>query len=116
MGKFCYDDRFEIELEDRPLYHLQIVIVDKLRRQETFAFTLANGGTRMVTMWMTPCSPLEFVYGGNRIPWVNHTWLELLASAASSARGLVLVPEPQEPIDRFTTVAPPMLRERPIRR
>lgn len=93
MGTLLYDDDRRAEIEDRTLAHLQVVIVNKLRRQESFAFTWSDE-LRTVTIWISPNTPLEFVYHGNRRPRLNRAWLEELALSASSTGGLVVVPEP----------------------
>lgn len=93
MGTLVYDDGRPAEFEDRTLWHLQVIIVDKLRRQERFPFTWSDG-RRTVTVWIGPNTPLEFVYRGNRRPRLNRAWLEELALSAGSIGGLVVVPEP----------------------
>lgn len=93
MGVFVYDRDFEAEIEDRTLAHLQVVIIDKLRRDERFPFVL-DDGTRERVMWVSPETSLQFVYHGNRHPVLNRAWLELLAESAGSTRGLTIVPEP----------------------
>ena len=58
MGYFLYADNRQIKLDDRALVHLQIVIIDKLRRGESFSLTLVSEN-RLVMMWLnaaTPCS------------------------------------------------------------
>ena len=42
MGFLVYDDTREIAMEDRTLAHLQIVMIDKLRRNEKFAVNLRS--------------------------------------------------------------------------
>lgn len=93
MGVFVYDRDFEVEIEDRTLAHLQVVIIDKLRRQERFPLVLQDGRQERV-IWMSPETPLQFVYHGNRHPVLNRAWLEVLAEAAGSTQGLTVVPEP----------------------
>lgn len=93
MGVFVYDRDFEAEIDDRTLAHLQVVIIDKLRRNERFPFVL-DDGTRERVMWISPETSLQFVYHGNRYPLLNRQWLEMLAEAAGSTRGLTVVPEP----------------------
>jgi hypothetical protein len=39
MGKLIYNVNTSTEIDDRALAHLQIVIIGKLRRQESFAFS-----------------------------------------------------------------------------
>ncbi|WP_350348306.1 ATP-dependent DNA ligase [Agromyces sp. G08B096] len=94
MGVFVYENR-DIEVDDRVLAHLQVVIVDKLRRRESFPLTLDDDG-RSVTMWLAPATALQFVFHGNRVPKLNRNWLERLAESAGSANGLQQVPEPPD--------------------
>ncbi|WP_136709999.1 ATP-dependent DNA ligase [Agromyces sp. H66] len=93
MGVFVYDRDVEVDIEDRTLAHLQVVIIDKLRRQERFPLVLQDGKQERV-IWMSPETPLQFVYHGNRHPVLNRAWLEVLAEAAGSTQGLTVVPEP----------------------
>ncbi len=93
MGQFIYDDARAIEIEDRALNHLQLVIVDKLRRGECFALSLGDGD-RTVTMWLNPYTAIQFVYHGNRRPVVNRDWVEALAINAGVSGVLMLTPEP----------------------
>lgn len=95
MGTFIYNSTLEIEIEDRTLTHLQIVIIDKFRRDERFAATFHHQG-RAITVWLTSRSPLEFVYAGNRVPSVNHAWLEALSDVAGMSGVLRIVNEPPE--------------------
>jgi hypothetical protein len=39
MGKFVYSDTVKVEIEDRALAHLHVVIGTKLRRGEPFYFS-----------------------------------------------------------------------------
>jgi hypothetical protein len=100
MGALVYDNDRQVDLEDRTLAHLQVVIVNKLRRRESFPFTWSDE-RRTITIWISPNTPLEFVYHGNRRPRLNRAWLEELALSASSTGGLVVVPEP--PLDVFSS-------------
>ena len=93
MGQFLYDRGRAVEVDDRTLAHIQVVMINKLRRQEHFAVTL-HDDDRTLSMWVGPQTPMQFVYSGNRRPVLNRLWLELLAEAANSTQGLVLVPEP----------------------
>jgi hypothetical protein len=93
MGFFLYDNSRAIAIDDRVLAHLQIVIIDKLRRRESFAFNLRSDGT-IVMMWLTCSAPLQFVYEGNRRPRINWPWVELLAAEAGLRGTLELLPEP----------------------
>lgn len=67
MGKFIYEGGPKIDIEDRALTHLQLVMTAKLRRGEPFAFTwkedLSIGGGR-TTVWVHTGSSLVFKYMG----------------------------------------------------
>ncbi|WP_067879226.1 hypothetical protein [Agromyces aureus] len=103
MGTLVYNGNGSIPIDDRVLAHLQVVIIDKLRRKEFFAFTWQLSG-RESTVWFGPTIALEFVYSGGRVPTLNRAWLHRLAEAASSNAGLSLLPEPAD------GVAAPALR------
>lgn len=96
MGSLVYDDDRTAEFDDRTLAHLQVIIVNKLRRLESFPFTW-NDEHRSMSVWISPSTPIAFVYHGNRRPKLNRAWLEDLALVANSVGGLVVVPEP--PVD-----------------
>ena len=93
MGSLIYDRGEPIELDDRALAHLQVVIIDKLRRGEHFSLTLRSDH-RMLSYWISPRTAIEFVYHGNRRPVLNHAWLEELAGEVGLTGVLLLVPEP----------------------
>ncbi|KHK98746.1 ATP-dependent DNA ligase [Microbacterium mangrovi] len=100
MGKLTYDKTVKADFEDRALTHLQIVMVNKLRRGEPFMFSwkddasLGNGRT---TIWVHPSVSLVFKFYGSRRPDVNPAWIEALAQTANAQFGLYLVPEPSGP-------------------
>jgi hypothetical protein len=93
MGSFHYDRCAAIEIDDRTLAHLQAVILDKLRRNESFAFDVSDE-KRWVSCWLNQRTALEFRYTGNRRAALNHEWLELLADEVGMHGVLRLVPEP----------------------
>ena len=93
MGSFIYDRSAAIDIDDRALTHLQVVILDKLRGNESFAFDLWNS-THWCTMWVSRRTPLEFVYSGNRRVWLNREWLEEMADEVGIHGTLRLIPEP----------------------
>ena len=93
MGMLVYNGRMTLTIDDRVLAHLQVVVINKLRRRESFTFTCEDGSQEAVC-WMGPSIPLEFVYSGNRQPLLNREWLELMAMSANSNSGLVVMPEP----------------------
>lgn len=101
MGKFIYEGGPKVEVEDRALTHVQLVITAKLRRGEPFSFSwredVALGGGR-TTVWIHAGSSLVFKYYGSRQPAINRAWIDALAFSASAPSGLYLLAEPSEAI------------------
>ena len=99
MGRFVYEGTTRIEVEDRALSHLQLVITAKLRRGEAFNFSWREdqsiGGGR-TTVWLHPRSSLVYRFLGSRQPSINRRWIEALAFTANAPTGLYLVAEPPE--------------------
>lgn len=101
MGRFIYDTiANSVEIEDRTLAHLRVVIMNKLRRSESFMFTvdLDSEGISRRSFWMSPSIPLQFAFHGGREPRLNRMWIETLMISASSPNGLFVVPEPHEQV------------------
>jgi hypothetical protein len=100
VGQLLYGaGQTSIEIEDRGLAHLKVVMLSKLRRNETFSFSWhRNGGEttgdRRITVWVNTTIELQFHFVEDSPPLINRRWLEALAVAANSAGGLWLVPEP----------------------
>jgi len=98
MGKLIYGTNRTIEIDDRALAHLKVVMLTKLRRGESFAFSWDNdveAGSGRGTIWISPGVPLEFAFFGNRRPALNRAWLFALTTTVE--RGdLILVAEPDE--------------------
>ncbi len=95
MGTLVYNGGVSLAVDDRTMAHLQVVIINKLRRRESFTFTW-DDGSQQVVCWLGPSVPIEFIYSGNRRPALNRAWLELLALSANANAGLVVMPEPPE--------------------
>lgn len=99
MGKFIYEGNMKVEMEDRALTHIQLVVTAKLRRGEPFGFTwredMSVGGGR-TTVWVHPGSALVYKYSGSRQPSINRHWVDALARTANSPSGLYLVHEPED--------------------
>lgn len=97
MGRLTYEGSQKVEIEDRALTHLQIVITAKLRRGEPFALSwkddISTGGGRS-TVWVNPHSAIVFKYHGGRQPAINRAWVDALTQTANAPSGLYLVPEP----------------------
>ena len=99
MGKFIYGTGVanSFEVDDRTLAHLRVVIMNKLRRSESFMFNLAMGdASGQRSFWLSPAVPIQFHFFGGRAPRLNRNWVEELMSAANGPNGLDIVPEPAE--------------------
>lgn len=93
MGTLSYD-RVDIEFDDRPLNHLQVVMVQKLRQNESFLFSWrhAESGCRR-SVWMHPTIPLYFKYSDSQTPAMNRELISELTRSANSTQGLIAISE-----------------------
>ena len=100
MGKFFYSTAVSsFEIDDRTLAHLRIVMMNKLRRSESFMFNLeTNDGAGTRSFWINPAIPIQFQFFGGRTPRINRAWVEELMVTASGPKGLWITPEPAEPM------------------
>jgi hypothetical protein len=99
MGKFTYQSGARVDLDDRVLAHLQVVISNKLRRGESFVFTWRDDvsvGDGRTSVWLGPSLAMTFKYYGSRPPMLNRAWVEALAITANGPSGLYVVPEPAD--------------------
>jgi len=98
MGTLRYgSSATDIDFDDRALHHLQIVIVAKLRRRESFIFSWVadkNAGSGRTSIWLDPSSTLIFRFSGNRASTINRAWIDILMLSANSAGGLFFSAEP----------------------
>ena len=85
VGKFIYGTAANsFEIDDRTLAHLRIVIMNKLRRSESFMFDVAmNDGSGHRSFWINPGVAIQFQFFGSRAPRINRAWVEELMAAAS---------------------------------
>jgi hypothetical protein len=97
MGLLTYDG-FEADFDDRLLAHLHVVIVQKLRRGESFSMSWResnDGGGGRNSLWLHPSIPLHFKFLGSKPPTLNRDWLAVLTLSSNSSQGLVVTPEPE---------------------
>lgn len=97
MGTFVYDTKYTVEIEDRTLGHLRVIVMNKLRRDEPFMFDVdMHDGSGHRSYWIHPGVPLQFrLYSTHPLP-INRAWIDVLMTAASSPNGLTLLTEPDE--------------------
>jgi len=96
MGSFIYDATANaVEIEDRTLAHLRVVVMNKLRRSEPFMLELdMHDGSGHRSYWIHQGVPLQFRFFTNRPVSLNRFWIEALMECASGPNGLTIVPEP----------------------
>lgn len=105
VGALIYGVAPAIEMDDRVLRHVQVVMIQKLRRNEAFAFNwdqepgvgsdISSEGGAHGTIWISHASQLYFRYDGPRNSHqINPAWIDLLMRATYRADGLSAIPEP----------------------
>jgi hypothetical protein len=99
VGKLFYASGVVLDVDDRLLAHLEVVIGAKLRRDESFYLTLRHdqlaGGGR-TAIWLNAAVPLRFAYRSGAVPRMNRHWLDALMATANSSPGLRILEEPDE--------------------
>ena len=100
MGFLYYgNNSYSVEIDDRPLAHLKIVLLSRLRAGKSAAFSFDRStdiGSGRETLWISPSTEIRFRFNGNRSPRINEHWLQLIAATADAPTGLRLVTEPAE--------------------
>jgi hypothetical protein len=92
MGTMTYDGAI-IEFEDRLLTHLNVVIMQKFRRGQSFPMSWlepAAAGSGRSSFWLTPTLPIYFKFSGSRVPAIDQEWVDRLMESADSPRGLIV--------------------------
>ena len=98
MGSITYDGTV-IQFDDRVLTHLQIVIVQKFTKGESFLMSWKDGATvgdGRGSIWLAPTIPIYFKFLGGRVPHINQEWLLELGKSAESSTGLIVTDETGE--------------------
>lgn len=90
MGQLYYGMTPQpIDIPDRLLAHLKVVIATKLRRSESFTLTWRHvDGEGRSTIWLQPSIPLRFVFSSVEPELLDSEMLRSLADQAHSAGGL----------------------------
>jgi hypothetical protein len=93
MGYLFYGNAAEpIEIPDRLLAHLKVVVATKLRRSESFTLSWRHtedipGGRS--TIWLQPSIPLRFVFHSES-ETLDPDLLVRFAQASNSSQGLTI--------------------------
>ncbi len=115
MGQLHYGNSdTRIEIPDRLLAHLKVVIATKLRRNESFmmSWTAEDGRS---SIWLQPSIPLRFVFESADMEVLNPAAIRDMANAATSSAGLVValdqeIPEAPQRELRPVTAGVPRLK------
>jgi hypothetical protein len=83
------------ELDDRALAHVELVVLAKLRRNESFALSLDTAKGGRSTIWVNSASTLRFEFDGASHE-INRQWLDELIDSANTTTGMRVVPEPEK--------------------
>lgn len=105
MGSLTIDG-IVVQFEDRVLTHLQIVIVQKLRKGESFLMSWRDAdavGDGRSSAWIHPSQSLYFKFTGSRVPAINRDWLASLMASANGSQGLIVTSE-----DNYANTPPPV--------
>lgn len=92
MGSLAHGN-IVVDFEDRLLSHLQIVIVQRFRRNESLVMSWLDAtsvGDGRSSLWMTPTMPVYFKFAGSRVPTIDEEWLQRLTESAASSTGLIV--------------------------
>jgi hypothetical protein len=95
VGTLDYGGIRTIEIDDRSLAHVQLVIAAKLRRGEAFTYNAVDSASaERSALWLHPAIPMVFVFADPAPIRINRDWLEALSAAANTSQGLRLTAEP----------------------
>jgi len=94
MGSIYYGGTEDpIEVPDRVLAHIKVVIATKLRRSESFLLSWRHpdgAPTGRTSIWLQPSIPLRFVFDSPEPEALDPQLLQQFATEASSSVGLVI--------------------------
>jgi hypothetical protein len=90
VGQLQYETKTTFDIDDRELAHLRVVVMNKLRRGESFMRQVPDPGHGYRSIWLHPAVPLMFRFYGSRPPKLDHAVIEEWLTQASSPDGLSL--------------------------
>lgn len=89
-----------VGFDDLLLAHLQIVVINKLRRRHSFAVSWRDStevGDGRSAIWLDPTIPVCFRFDTARLPEIDRGWLAALTESADSSTGLIVTGADGEP-------------------
>ena len=105
MGYLAYDSSARVQFDDDTLAHVEVVVINKLLRKESFALSWQepadNGGGR-TSVWIDTGLPLRFRFAQGSVGQLDRDWLEQLTRGAMSSHGLIVVDRQGQPVTART--------------
>ncbi|MFJ6653939.1 hypothetical protein ACIQLJ_14200 [Microbacterium sp. NPDC091313] len=90
MGHLYYGGAAQpIDIPDRMLAHIKVVIATKLRRGESFTLTWRDAAGRS-TIWLQPAIELRFVFASPEPEMLDPEMLQRLANEAAGSAGMMI--------------------------
>ncbi|MEJ6490762.1 ATP-dependent DNA ligase [Leucobacter sp. USCH14] len=92
MGSIRYDG-LTIHFKEHLLAHMQVVIVQKIMRDESFLMSWKNGtsaGDGRTAIWIAPSTRLTFSFEESEMPDLDDEWLQRLGESANANTGMIL--------------------------
>ena len=93
MGTLHYGTGHSIGMDDQLLAHLKMVVVTKLRRNESFTLSWTHSQDPLQgrnTIWLHPSIPLRFVFSSPDPARLSPEWLEQMSASSHSTGGLMI--------------------------
>ena len=95
MGHLHYGSpATSFEIDDRTLTHVELVVLAKLRRNESFALSVDGAQGVRQTLWINASSTLRFELD-SAVTEINRVWLDELIDSANTTTGMRILPEPE---------------------
>jgi hypothetical protein len=96
VGTLRYDAALPpIELPDRVLEHLHIVVARKLRENQRIALNLLREKSAPIQVWIDARIPIVITYATGIASTINQRWISEIEATFANAC-LMLTPEPAE--------------------
>lgn len=90
MGRLTSDQRTSFDIDDHIFAHLRIVVMNELRRNESFMLQVPAEYGGHLSIWRSPSSPLALHFYGGRPPRIDREVVDNWMTEASGPDGLTL--------------------------
>jgi len=90
VGRLFYQGRAVLDVDDRTLAHLRVVMMNKLRRGESFMLHAPHPSAGTLSLWLSASTPLVLQFWGGRSPSLDQHLVERMFDEANGPNGLTL--------------------------